>query len=519
MPCLSTSPSCLINAISKIMIKCKNVLLVFLLAFSFFCAELTQANEIKQRLPNIVLLYADDMGYGDLGIQNPNSKIPTPHLDKLALQGMRFTDAHSSSSICSPSRYAILTGRYHWKKTDHLINEMGDSVFDRDRLTLPKMLREAGYATGCVGKWHLGFGWLQNVKPDHDINKHDVSADTIDWSLPAPGGPTNHGFDYYFGEGTPNFPPYGFVENDRMIVAPTIQVEDLGEGNHYKPGPAVVGWKFDQVMPTLTQKAVEWIGKQKGSDKPFFLYFPFTSPHAPIVPVPPFVGTSQAGLYGDYVVQSDWTAGQVLKALEDNGFSENTIVIFTSDNGPAGTMQTRYIREGHNSSYGLRGMKIDILEGGHRVPFIIRWPGITKSGSVSEGLISQIDIMATLAKALGYELPADQAEDSIDFMPILKGEKSKVRSGLIYNNKEWGIRDGDWVFLKQVKAKGKKEYLESIGCKPFEKGEDVLFNLGDDLMQRTNVLTQHPEVAKQLRLKLQLAQKQSYRYLKASSAQ
>jgi len=213
------------------------------------------------------------------------------------------------------------------------------------------------------------------------------------------------------------------------------------------------------------------------------------------------------------VVQSDWSAGQVLKALEDNGFSENTVVIFTSDNGPAGQMQVRYTRTGHNSAYGLRGMKIDIFEGGHRVPFIVRWPGITKPGSVSDALVSQVDIMATLAKAIGYKLPSDQAEDSVDFMPILNQTQTKVRNTIIYNNKVWGVRDGDWVFLEKVKEKAKDSYLKAIGCERFLEGEDVLFNLRDDPMQRKNILAQYPEVVKRLRSKLQEAQKHSYLYL------
>ena len=476
----------------------------------FLLGALGQLVSAAPPLPNVVIIYADDMGYGDLAIQNPESKIPTPHLDKLALQGMRFTDGHSSSSICSPSRYAVLTGRYHWRKKASLTNEMGESAFSEERLTLPEMLREAGYATACIGKWHLGFGWTQNAKAGQEVDKKNPQADSIDWSLQAPAGPTANGFDYYFGDGTPNFPPYGFVENDRMVVAPTIQVK---EGGHYKPGPSVAGWQFDQVMPNLTKKAVEWIEKQKGEEKPFFLHFTWTSPHAPIVPVEPFLETSQAGPYGDYVVQSDWSAGQVLKALEDNGFSENTVVIFTSDNGPAGQMQVRYTRTGHNSAYGLRGMKIDIFEGGHRVPFIVRWPGITKPGSVSDALVSQIDIMATLAKAIGYKLPSGQAEDSIDFMPILNQTQTKVRDTIIYNNKVWGVRDGDWVFLEKVKEKAKDSYLEAIGCERFLEGKDVLFNLRDDPMQRKNILAQYPEVVKRLRSKLQEAQKHSYLYL------
>jgi len=458
---------------------------------------------------NFVIIYADDMGYGDLAIQNPESKIPTPHLDKLAREGMRFTDGHSSSSICSPSRYAILTGRYHWRLSSTLTNPMGPSRFSKDRLTLPEMMKKKGYKTACIGKWHLGFDWLANVKENYKdkIDKKAVLAEAIDWSKKAPDGPTAHGFDYYFGEGVPNFPPYAWVENDKVLVEPTIQISEIDDW--VKEGPAVKNWDFKKVMPTLTAKAVEWIGKQKGQNKPFFMYIPWTSPHAPVVPIDKFKGTTKVGDYGDYVAQSDWHAGEVLKALEKNGFSENTVVIFTADNGAAGQMAIRLVRTGHNSSGQLKGMKKMTYEGGHRVPFIIKWPGVTSPGSVSHALISQIDIFATIAKAIGYDIEEGQAEDSLDLMPVISGKQKDFRKSLVINNKYWGMRHGDWVYLEDLdKMKFKEDYLKARGDTK-ETAKYALYNIKEDVAQRHNVIDQHPEIRKQLQAMLDKAKKEA----------
>jgi len=254
--------------------------------------------------PNVVILYADDLGYGDLGIQNPNSKIPTPHLDSLAREGLRCTDAHSSSGICTPSRYALLHGRYHWRKFHDIVNSFDPPIMDDARTTLAEALQSKGYRTACIGKWHLGWDWNAIKKPDFAVHKGAFPPSAFDWSKPIPGGPLSHGFDYYFGDDVPNFPPYAWFENDRVITEPTVALETTAktaEGSwEARPGPAVKDWDFWAVMPRLTEKAVEWIGQQS-ADKPFFLYFPFTSPHAPIVPAEEFVGSSEANGYGDFV--------------------------------------------------------------------------------------------------------------------------------------------------------------------------------------------------------------------------
>jgi arylsulfatase A len=466
----------------------------------FLLGVLGQVVSSTPSLPNVLIIYVDDMGYGDLGVQNPDSLIPTPHLDQLAGEGMRFTDGHSSSSQCSPSRYALLTGRYHWRHSDTLTSDMGPSAFTKEQLTLPEMFQELGYETAAIGKWHLGFNWLANVKPGVKLkNRKDPDVNAFDWTLKAPDGPTSHGFDYYFGDGTTNKPPFAWVENDHIAGdVPNVNLtREMSAANDI--GPGVKGWDHEKVMPTLTQKAVEWIAKREGDTQPFFMYFSTSSPHAPVVPIEPFVGSTKVGPYGDYVAQTDWSAGQVLGALKTYGFEDNTVVIFSSDNGPAGSMEKRYLDTGHNSSGPLRGRKLDTWEGGHRVPFVIRWPGVTSPGSVSDALISQIDLMATFGAAFDYQLPKGQAEDSINMMPVLRDQAENPRDVLVHNNKLWGIRKGDWVLLENPKVSKRADYLKANRFPKIEEGSDVLYNLSEDIGQRVDLLKKYPEKAEQLR--------------------
>ncbi len=295
--------------------------------------------------PNVLVLYADDLGYGDLKILNQSSKIPTPNLEKLASEGMLFTDGHSSSGICTPSRYALLTGRHHWRKFHGIVDSFGDSVFDSERLTMPEMLKECGYNTAAIGKWHLGWDWAAIRKPGakpFKANKKRFAykPDAFDWSKPIPDGPLAHGFDYYFGDTVINFPPYCWIENDRVVDVPDTMSDPakwkpIKEGGwECRPGPMATGWDPYENIPTTTRKAVEYIKKQADSDSPFFLYFAFPSPHAPIFPNDEFDGKSRAGPYGDFVCETDDACGRILKAIEDSGQADNTVVIFTADNGP-----------------------------------------------------------------------------------------------------------------------------------------------------------------------------------------
>jgi arylsulfatase A len=452
--------------------------------------------------PNIVILYADDLGFGDLGCYNGKSKIPTPHLDKLASQGMRFTDAHSSSGICTPSRYAMLTGRHHWRDFHGIVNSFGKSVFKSERLTLPEMLQAKGYKTAAIGKWHLGWDWNAIRKPG--AKKDGIRPEDFDWSKPIPDGPLAHGFDHYFGDTVINFPPYCWIEDDKVIAPPDTMMDTkkwkpIKEGNwECRPGPMVSGWDPYQNIPETTRRGVEYIKGQKGAEKPFFLYFAYPSPHAPIIPNDEFDGKSQAGPYGDFVFETDDSIGQLLKALEDSGLSENTIVIFSADNGPEHYAWQRDEKFDHWSSHPLRGLKRDIYEGGHRVPTIIRWPGVTKAGVVSDALVSQIDFMATLAAALGYELPAEAAEDSHNLLPLLKGETESVRTTHVHNTKEnhYAIRDGKWLLIDAATGylrKPPQSWNKKHGMPADDKAPVGLYNLANDISQKHNLAAKHPE--------------------------
>jgi len=467
--------------------------------------------------PNIVFILADDMGYGDPGCYNPGSKIPTPNMDRLAAEGIRFTDAHSPSSVCSPTRYGILTGRYAWR-TDlkkGVLWAWDKPLIQKDRLTVAEMLKQHGYNTACIGKWHLGWDWPTK---DHfqfsdqiKVGQYNAKAraefcSKIDFTQPVKGGPLDHGFDYYFGDDVPNFPPYCFIENDRMVGTPSATKPNTMFGI---PGPMRPGWKLEDVMPALTKKATEFIcdKAKQSSSTPFFLFFTLTAPHTPIVPTDEFFGKSQAGRYGDYVCQVDWSIGQILKELKRNGIEDNTLVIVTSDNGspardgtndsgPVGSVK----KFGHNPSGKLRGLKSDAWEGGHRVPFIARWPGNIKAGSVSNETICLLDFMATTASILKVQLPDNAAEDSYDILPALSGtsRNEPIRPATIHHSGVgfFCIREGNW---KLITALGSGGFSRPKFIKPQPDGpRGQLYNLLDDPYEQDNLWLQRQDIVKRL---------------------
>jgi arylsulfatase A-like enzyme len=477
---------------------------------------------VVAELPNVVIIYADDMGYGDLGANNPSSKIPTPNLDKLAQEGMRFTDGHSSSGICTPSRFAILTGQHHWRRFHGIVGSFGGSVFKPDDFTLAKMFKSKGYNTACIGKWHLGWNWDALKKDDETSEivtqwgkkKKVFKPAAFDWLKPIPDGPLAHGFDYYFGDGTINFPPYCWVENDRVVEAPSVMMEtklfkEIPEGGwEFRPGPMVEGWDPYKVLPTLTEKAELWLEKQS-SAKPFFLYFPLPSPHAPIIPNDEYRGKSQAGPFGDFVYESDAMAGRILQVLEEKGLAENTIVVFSADNGPEKYAYDRQKNYGHWSSGPLRGLKRDIWEGGHRVPFLIRWPGKIKPASVSDETISQVDLAATFASLIGYELDSTEAIDSYNLNPLLKGKKydRPLRKATVQNTNDraFALRQGDWVFIDAKTGEHSKspEWFNRERGYGIEETAGLLYDLKNDPAQHQNLYTSHPEKVAEMKALLE----------------
>lgn len=363
--------------------------------------------------PNIVYVLADDFGYGDARCYNPDAKIPTPNIDRLATQGMRFTDAHSGSAVCSPTRYGVLTGRYAWrtKLRRGVLGPYDPPLISADRLTVGALLKQHGYHTACIGKWHLGWDW---PKRDGEVV----------FDQPIAGGPTTRGFDYYFGTDVPNYPPYCFIENDRTLGQPTAakEIRDL----YGRPGPMLAGWKFDAILPTLAARAVEYVEQRAKVDEPFFLYFPLTSPHEPIAPSERFRGKSGISDLADFMMESDWAVGEVLAALDKHQLTGNTLVFFACDNGHAKyTGLPALEKAGHSVSGPLRGYKTDIWEGGHRVPFIARWPGKTKPGTRCDETICHTNLIATCAEILGVKLPDGAGEDSFSILPLLTGKQSE----------------------------------------------------------------------------------------------
>lgn len=447
--------------------------------------------------PNIVYILADDLGYGDVGCYQSTSKIATPHIDRLASEGMRFTDAHSPSAVCTPTRYALLTGRYAWRSRlqRNVIGPFAPPLITEKQLTVGGLLRSQGYTTACIGKWHLGWGW---PKPDALGNR--------DFSLSIPNGPITRGFDYYFGTDVPNYPPYCFLENDRTLGIPSDKAP-LGRDSFNIAGPMLPGWKLVDVLPTLEQRAVQHIEKVARGDKPFFLYLPLTSPHYPVVPSSAFRGKSQAGEYGDFVVQTDHMVGEVLSALQRTGVADKTLVIFTSDNGPEVTGEVkpgvydRLKNLGHASMGTLRGAKRDAWEGGHRVPFIARWPGKIQSGSVCDEIVCHVDLMATLASLLQVPLPEDAGVDSVSILPALRGERrsTPLREATVLHSGQgkFAIRRGDWVLILAPTGDDNRQhgepdwFQESRGYMPHgEPGE--LFNLALDPSQKQNRYRSEP---------------------------
>ncbi|TWT82288.1 Arylsulfatase [Planctomycetes bacterium CA13] len=469
--------------------------------------------------PNVLVLYADDMGFGDLSIQNPASKIPTPNLDDLARQSMRFSNGHSSSGICTPSRYALLTGRYHWRDFHEIVGPFGKSVFDDKRLTLPEMMTAYGYTTAAIGKWHLGWDWDAIKKPNakpitvSGSKQKSYPPEAFDWDKAIPGGPLAHGFHSYFGDTVINFPPYCWIQNDRVIKAPDAMLDTskwrpIKEGSwECRPGPMASDWDPYQCLPTITHRGVEFIHAQKDNDKPFFLYFAFPSPHAPIIPNDAFDGQSEAGPYGDFVVETDNACGQLLDALRESGQADDTIVIFSADNGPENYAYVRDATYDHWSAEPFRGLKRDIYEGGHHVPFLIRWPGVTKPGTVSDSLASQIDIMATLADAIDYALPEDAAEDSHSLLPIIRGDSNLVRTAHVHNTYKnaYAIREENWLLIDSKTGYHRKPNQKWETKHLYNADDDQaveLYDLSIDIGQRHNVASHHPDRVRSMQARL-----------------
>ncbi|MBX3397155.1 MAG: arylsulfatase [Gemmataceae bacterium] len=459
--------------------------------------------------PNIVVILADDLGVGDVRGLNPQGKIATPHLDRLAAAGMTFTDAHSPSAVCSPTRYGLMTGRYAWrtKLQSGVLGGLSPRLIEPDRETIASLLKKAGYHTGCVGKWHLGMDW--ELKPGKAVTELNIEPRAqvfnVEYLRPIKNGPNAVGFDEYFGiSASLDMVPYAFIRNDKLTAEPS---EDRSlKMRPDKPattrlGPAAPGFTAEGVLPRCTEEAVAFLERRaKEPAKPFFLYVPLTSPHTPIAPTKEFDGKSGIGPYGDFVVQTDAAVGTLMDALAKLQLADNTLVIFTSDNGCSPQADFPDLaKKGHNPNHVYRGNKADIFEGGHRVPFLTRWPGTVKPGTTSERLVCLTDVLQTAAAIAQVPVPDAAGEDSVSFLPTLRGEAQPARSAVVHHsiNGSFAIREGDWKLCLCADSGGWS------APRPGAKGvadlpKDQLFNLKSDIGETKNLHAEEPMIVKRL---------------------
>jgi arylsulfatase A-like enzyme len=460
--------------------------------------------------PNVVVVLADDLGYGDVKCLNPDGKIPTPNLDRLAAAGMTFTDAHAPSAVCSPTRYGLITGRYAWrgKLKAGVLGGLSPRLIEPGRLTVAQLLKDSGYHTACFGKWHLGMDW--QLKPGKRVTELGIEPRAqvfnVEYDKPIKNGPNSVGFDTYFGiAASLDMVPYTFIENDHVAANPT---EDRGfpmmlgreAGGHTRKGPAAPGFDAADVLPTITKKAVAYIGGRAKEKTPFFLYLPFASPHTPILPRPGWQNKSGLNPYADFVMATDAAVGEVLAALDKHGLADNTLVIFTSDNGCSPQADFPALKKlGHNPNYVFRGNKADIYEGGHREPFFVRWPGKVKAGSKSDRIVCLTDISATCADVLGVKLPAAAGEDSTSLLPALGVKDGPVREALVMHsvNGSFAIREGKWK-LCLCPGSGGWSYPRPGADDASQLPPVQLFDLSADIGEKASVQAHHPEVVDRL---------------------
>jgi arylsulfatase A-like enzyme len=464
--------------------------------------------------PNIIHILCDDLGYGDVAVLNPDCKIKTPHMDRLAKGGMIFSDAHTNSSVCTPTRYGVMTGRYAWrtKLKSGVLGGLSPHLIDTKRLTVARLLQESGYHTACIGKWHLGMDWV--IQPGKDVTELGIeSAEqvwNVDYTKPIANGPLAVGFDYYHGiSASLDMVPYVFIENDRVTKVPTVEKEfqlyvGRDNGRFCRKGPATPEFEIEDVLPMLTAKVVAHIESRAAEARngvPFFIYLPLNSPHTPIAPSKDWQGRSGISGYADFVMQTDDTVGRILDALEKNALTQDTLIVLTSDNGCSPSADfPELIGKGHNPSHHFRGHKADVFDGGHRVPYLVRWPAKVKAGTNYDHPVCLTDFMATCADIVGVKLPDNAAEDSVSYLPALQGKTdAPLREAVVHHtiNGSFAIRKGNW---KLALCAGSGGWSDPRPGSPGEKGlpDTQLFDLTKDIGERNNVVADNPQIVAEL---------------------
>ena len=473
--------------------------------------------------PNIILILADDLGYGDVASYNPESRVPTPNLDRLSREGLSFTDAHAPATVCTPSRYSVLTGRMAFRTgfKGVFTGAGGPCLIEEGRLTLPGMLRDNGYTTACYGKWHVGLSF-----PDKDgnpINENGLEpVQRIDYSRPIPDSPIHRGFEHFYGtaccSGTDFL--YAFVDGDRIPVPPTAELDKTPLPKHpyandNRPGMIAPDFDIQELDQLFLKKSIAFVENhvRNTPDNPFFLYHPTNAVHLPSFASRVCRGKTNAGPHGDFIFEFDHVVGEMLHALERLGIADNTLVMVSSDNGPevcsVVNMRKNYR---HDGARPWRGLTRDNWEGGHRIPFIARWPGHIAAGTKTDQTVCLCDIMAACAALVRAELPYNAAEDSYDILPIMLGrqpEDRSVRKHTLHQtiSLELSIRKGPWKYLDH-QGSGGNDYVSSKKLHPYalpEKAPDApgqLYNLDEDPGETTNLYFEHPEIVEELRTQL-----------------
>jgi len=442
--------------------------------------------------PNIIYVLADDLGYGDLSCYNKQGKINTPNIDKLASEGVRFTDAHTSSAVCTPTRYGILTGRYNWRSTlkRGVLKGTSSSLIPSERETVASMLKKQGYTTAFIGKWHLGWNWVKDEKGE------------IDFSKALTHSPNDLGFDYAYGHcGSLDMSPYVYVENGKATQIPVKTTVSKAKQAWWREGPTAPDFIHEDVTPNFFRRAMSYVKTQSSEKKPFFLYLPIPSPHTPILPTAEFQGKSGLNPYGDFVMMIDAYMGELLKVIKDAGIEDNTLIVFTSDNGcsPQADYDELALL-GHDPSGIYRGHKADIFEGGHRVPFIVKWPKQIKANQSSDDIICTTDFMATCADITGADLKDDMAEDSFSMLPIFINKGKFQRTNTVHHSIDgsFSIREKNWK-LALCPGSGGWSY-------PKPRKDDVsgmpkyqLYNLKKDAGEENNLFLSKQKKAEQMK--------------------
>ena len=501
----------------------KHALILALLPALLTTPAGTLCAEQPERLPNILFILADDLGYGDLSCYNPESKVPTPNLDRLAAEGMRFTDAHSASTVCTPTRYSILTGRMQFRTGMRGVftGAGGPNLIEEGRLTLPQMLREKGYATACIGKWHVGMTFFD--KEGNRITDQGIEGvQQIDYSRAIPDSPIHRGFDRFYG--TVCCPTtdwlYAYVDGDRIPHPPTqlldkSRLPDHPYSHDCRRGMVAANFNHEEVDLVFLEKSIAFMEAHVDATpaKPFFLYHAMQAVHLPSFPADRFKGRTEAGPHGDFIFEMDYIVGELLDTVERLGIADNTLVMFASDNGPeASTTANMRQTYHHDGARPWRGLKRDGWEGGHRTPFIVRWPGKVRAGTASDQLLSLTDVMATCAGVVGARLPNDAAEDSFNLLPVLLGTQGgeAVRKFLLQqtNKLEMSIRTGQWKYMDH-RGSGGNDYTAKAYLAPYvlpdtdPEAPGQLYDLTADPGEINNLYSAHPEIVRKLKAQLE----------------